>query len=225
MIAGEGLQRGRLMIKYQMSRRTFAGAGLASAGLLLSSSARAFSEKVPTAESALGPFYPLVRPADADADLTWVKGRDTRALGQVIEISGRVFDVKGNPMPGATLELWQANAAGRYDHPSDPATAPLDPNFQGYATLRADAKGEWRIVTIKPGGYDSPIGHRPPHIHFDFRSEKSRNIAQLYFPEEAEGNARDTLYKTLSAAEAATSLAVRDANDPNKYTWDIVLLV
>jgi protocatechuate 3,4-dioxygenase beta subunit len=213
------------MIKYHMSRRTFAGAGLASAGLLLSSSARAFADKAPTAESAMGPFYPIVRPTDADADLTWVKGHDKRALGQVIEISGRVFDMKGNPVPGATLELWQANAAGRYDHPSDPATAPLDPNFQGYANLRADSKGEWRIVTIKPGGYGSPIGNRPPHIHFDMRSEKSRNIAQLYFPEEAEGNAKDMLYKQLSPAEAATSLAVRDANDPNKYTWDIVLLV
>jgi protocatechuate 3,4-dioxygenase beta subunit len=213
------------MIKYHMSRRTFAGASLASAGLVLSSSARAFADKVPTAESALGPFYPIARPTDADMDLTWVKGHDKRALGQVIEISGRVFDVKGNPVPGATLELWQANAAGRYDHPSDPAVAPLDPNFQGYANIRSDSKGEWRLVTIKPGGYDSPIGHRPPHIHFDFRSEKSRNIAQLYFPEEADGNAKDTLYKTLSAAEAATSLATRDASDPNKYTWDIVLLV
>jgi hypothetical protein len=56
------------------------------------------------------------------------------------------------------------------------------------------------------------------------RSDRSRNIAQLYFPEESDGNAKDTLYKMLSAPEAATSLAVRDANDPNKYTWDIVLL-
>ena len=172
----------------------------------------------------MGPFFPIVRPADADADLTWVKGRSGRAAGQVIEISGRVFDVKGNPLPGATLELWQANAAGRYDHPSDIATAALDPNFQGYATIRADAKGEWRIVTIKPGGYDSPIGHRPPHIHFDFRSEKTRSIAQLYFPEEAEGNAKDMLYKALSPADAATSLALRSATDPNKYSWDVVLL-
>jgi len=212
------------MIKYHMSRRTFAGGSLASAGLLWTSGARALGEKAATATSTIGPFYPIVHPADSDADLTWVKGHDKRAAGQVIEVSGRVFDVKGNPMPGATLELWQANAAGRYDHPSDPAVAPLDPNFQGYATLRADSKGEWRIVTIKPGGYGSPIGHRPPHIHFDMRSEKSRNIAQLYFPEEAEGNAKDMLYRELGA-EAATSLAVRDANDPNKYTWDIVLLV
>ena len=212
------------MIRHHLTRRAFAGAGLASAGLLLTSRARAFADKAPTAESPMGPFFPIVRPADADADLTWVKGRNTRATGQVIEISGRVFDVKGNPIPGATLELWQANAAGRYDHPSDIATAALDPNFQGYATLRTDAKGEWRVVTIKPGGYDSPIGHRPPHIHFDMRSQRTRNIAQLYFPEEAEGNAKDTLYKALTAADAATSLAARSATDPNKYSWDVVLL-
>ena len=212
------------MIKHHFTRRAFAGAGLASAGLFLTSGARAFADKIPTAESPMGPFYPIARPTDSDVDLTWVQGRAARAAGQVIEISGHVYDVKGNAIPGATIELWQANAAGRYDHPSDPATAALDPNFQGYATLRADAKGEWRIVTIKPGGYDSPIGDRPPHIHFDLRSERSRNIAQMYFPEEAEGNAKDLLYKALKADEAATSLAARGASDPNKYTWDIVLL-
>jgi protocatechuate 3,4-dioxygenase, beta subunit len=210
------------MIKNHMSRRAFAGAGLATAGLLWTS--RALADRAPTAISTIGPFYPMIHPADADADLTWVKGSNVRAAGQVIEISGRVFDVKGNPIPGATLELWQANATGRYDHPSDPATAPLDPNFQGFATLRTGANGEWRIVTIKPGGYDSPIGHRPPHIHFDLRSAKTRSIAQLYFPEEADGNAKDTLYKALSSTEAATSVAARDASDPNKYSWDIILL-
>ena len=171
----------------------------------------------------MGPLYPIVRPADSDSDLTMVRGRTGKATGQVIEVSGRIFDIRGNPLAGAEIELWQANAAGRYDHPSDPATAPLDPNFQGYATLRADAKGEWRIVTIKPGGYDSPIGHRPPHIHFDLRSGKARNIAQLYFPEEAEGNAKDLLYKDLGGG-AATSIAVRDSGDPSKYRWDIVML-
>ena len=212
------------MIKYHFTRRTFAGAGLASAGLLLTSRALAFADKVPTAESPMGPFYPIVRPTDSDVDLTWVKGRDARAAGQVIEISGRVYDIKGNPLPGATLELWQANAAGRYDHPSDPATAPLDPNFQGFATLRTDAKGDWRIITVKPAGYDSPIGNRPPHIHFDLRSEKTRNVAQMYFPEDAEGNAKDLLYKALKVEEAATSLALRNTADPHKYTWDVVML-
>jgi protocatechuate 3,4-dioxygenase beta subunit len=211
------------MGEIKLSRRAFAGAGLASAGLLLASGARAFQAKPLTAESTMGPFAPVTLPADHDADLTWVKGRTARASGRVIEISGRVFDLKGNPIPGATVELWQANAAGRYVHPSDVSKAPLDPNFHGIASIKADSKGHWRIVTIKPGGYDSPIGHRPPHIHFDVRGKHHRNVAQLYFPEDADGNAKDELYKMLGK-EAATSLAVRDAADPNKYAWDIVLM-
>lgn len=207
-----------------LSRRTFAGAGLASAGLVLASGSRALAKRPETLESPMGPFYPITRPVDSDTDLTWLKGHAKRALGQVIEISGHVFDVHGNPIPGATLELWQANAAGRYDHPSDISKAPLDPNFQGYASLRTDSAGAWRIVTIKPGGYDSPIGHRTPHIHFDARGLKHRNVMQLYFPEEAAGNAADSLYKVLSAGEATTSLAIRDVANPGKYTWDIILL-
>ncbi|HXG80895.1 MAG TPA: protocatechuate 3,4-dioxygenase, partial [Sphingomicrobium sp.] len=139
-----------------------------------------------------------------------------------IEISGRVFDVKGNPISNAVIESWQANAAGRYVHPNDISTAPLDPNFHGIASLRADSKGYWRIVTIKPGGYDSPIGHRPPHIHFVIRGKTHRNVAQLYFPEEASANAADSLYKALGG-QAGTSLAMRSAADPHKYSWDIVL--
>ena len=206
-----------------LSRRAFAGAGLASAGLVLATGARAFQARPLTAESPMGPFAPVKLPADHDFDLTWVKGRPARASGQVIEISGRVFDLKGNPIPNATIELWQANAAGRYVHPSDISTAPLDPNFHGIASLKSDSRGAWRIVTIKPGGYDSPIGHRPPHIHFDIRGKAHRNVAQLYFPEEAEANAKDELYKIIGSG-AATSVAVRSSADPNKYTWDIVLM-
>lgn len=211
------------MTNLTISRRTFAGAGLASAGLVLATGARAFQARPLTAESVMGPFFPLDIPADSDADLTWIKGHARRASGQVIEISGRMLDLKGNPIAGARLDLWQANAAGRYAHPADPAVAPLDPDFQGYASIVSDAKGDWRIVTIKPAGYDSPIGHRPPHIHFDMRGKTHRNVAQLYFPEEAAGNAKDKLYQALGA-EAGTSLAARNAADPNKYAWDIVLM-
>ena len=91
------------------------------------------------------------------------------------------------------------------------------------ASIVSDSKGDWRIVTIKPAGYDSPIGNRPPHIHFDVRGKTHRNVAQLYFPEDAEGNARDMLYKALGE-QAGTSLAARDAGDPNKYAWDVVLM-
>jgi protocatechuate 3,4-dioxygenase beta subunit len=211
------------MGQIHLSRRTFAGAGLASAGLVLASGARAFAERPLTAESPLGPFFPLSPPAENDADLTWLKGHAKQASGQVIEVTGRVLDQKGNPIAGARLDLWQANAAGRYAHPSDPAVAQLDPDFQGFATIVSDAKGDWRIVTIKPGSYDSPIGRRTPHIHFDIRGKIQRNIAQLYFPEEATLNAADTLYKVLGA-DAPTSVAVRNTADPHKYSWDIVLM-
>ena len=210
------------MTKLHVSRRTFTVGGLATAGLVLGAGRVAAAAPL-TAESPMGPFFPLTVPSDNDADLTMLEGHSKRASGQVIEVTGRVFDPKGNAIAGARLDLWQANTAGRYAHPADIAKAPLDPDFQGFASIVSDANGDWRIVTIMPGGYDSPIGHRPPHIHFDSRGKIHRNIAQLYFPEYAEANARDLLYKGL-AAQAATSVAVRDAADPNKYRWDIVLM-
>lgn len=206
-----------------MSRRALVGAGLASAGLVVATGARAVQGRPLTAESPMGPFFPMDVPSDSDADLTMVKGHSKRASGQVIEITGRVLDQKGNPISGARLDLWQANAKGRYAHPADPAVMPLDPDFQGFASIVSDATGEWRIVTIKPGSYNSPIGNRPPHIHFDIRGKTHRNIAQLYFPEDAEGNAKDLLFKALGE-QAGTSVAVRNAADPNKYVWDVVLM-
>ncbi|HYN47053.1 MAG TPA: protocatechuate 3,4-dioxygenase [Allosphingosinicella sp.] len=206
-----------------LSRRRFTQGGLASAGLLLSGPALALQAREPTAESPLGPFYPVNRLAENDIDLTRLAGRSERALGDVIEISGRVLDMRGNPIEGAVLELWQANAAGRYMHESDIATAPLDPNFQGYATLRTDAAGDWRIVTIKPGGYDSPIGQRTPHIHFMMQGRSHRNVAQMYFAEEGPANALDRLYRDLGEA-ARTSIATRDPADRAKYRWDIVMM-
>ncbi len=206
-----------------ISRRLFATAGLASVGLLWGRRAFAQPALEPTAESPMGPFYPVDRPAESDLDLTRLAGHAERARGTVIEISGRVLDRHGHPVNGAMLELWQCNAAGRYAHAADVSTAPLDPNFQGYASLRTDASGAWRVITIKPGGYDSPIGHRPPHLHWDLRGSSYRTVAQMYFPEDEAGNAADELYRGLGAA-ARTSVAVRDPADPNKYRWDIVLM-
>ena len=209
------------------SRRRFAQAGLASAGLFVAAPVLALQEAQPrlgtTAESPLGPFYPLNPLAEADADLTRLAGHAGRAQGEVIELTGRVLDLGGAPIAGARLELWQANAAGRYMHEADPAVAPLDPDFQGFARLTTGADGTYRIVTVKPGGYDSPIGHRPPHLHFDLRGRTHRSIAQMYFPEDSEGNARDMLYRALGE-EAGTSVAARDSGDPSKYRWDIVLM-
>lgn len=205
--------------KFIITRRSFAGAAIAGAGLVAGGSALAAPAL--TAGGPLGPFYPVERPADDDFDMTMIKGSNGRALGRVIEVTGRVLDQKGNPVNGAMLDLWQCNAAGRYAHAADVATAPLDPNFQGFARLKTGASGEWRIRTIKPSGYDSPIGRRTPHIHVDVQGRQYRLITQMYFDEDADQNAKDRLYANLGE-DAATAVAKLAATD--QYRWDIVLM-
>jgi len=177
---------GAPMADHIITRRMFTGGGLASAGLLVASSAGAVQRAV-TAESPMGPFYPTLHPADADADLTLLKGHSARAAGQVIQVTGRVFDVRGNPLPGATLELWQANAAGRYPHKVDQHDAPVDPNFSGAGRTLTDAAGNYRFITIRPGEYPWRNHHnawRPAHIHFSLfgRAFMTRLVTQMYFP-------------------------------------------
>ncbi len=203
------------------SRRHFAGAALTAVGLVAGGGIARAATPALTAGSDLGPFYPVIRPGDDDFDMTHIKGSAGRALGRVIEVTGRVLDRKGNPVSGAELELWQCNAAGRYAHPGDVATAPLDPNFQGFAKLMTGPGGEWRIITIKPSGYDSPIGHRTPHIHFDIKGRQHRLITQMYFTEDHATNSKDVLYNMLGE-DAVTAMAQQQA-DADKYRWDIVL--
>ena len=201
----------------KLSRRAFSGAALAA----LVVAPGAFAAPALTAWSPLGPFYPIRRLAENDWDLTRLKGHKNRAKGEVIEVTGRVLDRYGKPIRGATLELWQCNAAGRYAHANEQSTRPLDPDFQGYASVTTARDGEWRIRTIKPASYASPIGQRSPHIHFDIRGRDERLIAQMYFPEEASANANDQLYKELGN-DAPTSIA--GAVGAGRYRWDIVLM-
>lgn len=206
---------------HRLSRRHFAGAALGAAGLVAGGGLARAAAPARTAGNDIGPFYPIIRPGDDDFDMTHIRGRKDRALGRVIEVTGRVLDRKGNPVRGAVLELWQCNAAGRYAHPGDVAAAPLDPNFQGFAKLVTGRTGEWRIRTIKPAGYDSPIGHRTPHIHFDIKGQQARLITQMFFTEDHEANARDRLYSQLGD-DAVTALAQQQA-EADRYRWDIVL--
>lgn len=206
-----------------ITRRTAVIGGLAVAG---GASALPTGQMVPTSSQDLGPFYPIVRPADADADLTRVRGSRGIAVGTPINVMGRVFDARGNAIRGARLELWQANAVGRYAHPGDQRDdAALDPNFQGYALITTDREGRYKFRTIKPGAYKIPGDMRTPHIHFDVHGRAQRLVTQLYFPDEAL-NASDLLLKHASPRDSVIATATdRLSGDPGAlaYRWDIVL--
>ena len=134
-----------------------------------------------TPEQILGPFYPL-KTLGQNTDLTRVPGRPGRAEGLVLNVMGRVLNLKGEPVRNAQIEIWQANTHGRYTHPSDHNTAPLDPNFEGSAILTTDLDGRYRFKTIKPAAYPAgPNRMRPAHIHFQVSGRQDRLVTQMYF--------------------------------------------
>jgi len=130
-----------------------------------------------------GPFFPVLAQPDTDADMTLIEGHSKPALGEVVEISGRVLDEDGNPVADALVDVWQANTHGRYAHEADPNPAPLDENFQGWAQLKTDAEGRYRVKTIKPGAYPVMANWtRPPHIHFKVARRGFHELTtQMYF--------------------------------------------
>lgn len=184
----------------------------------------------------LGPFYPVNPPQGTDADLTRSRTAGPRALGPIIEISGRVLFRDGTPQAQARLEVWQANAAGRYAHPGDTRTsAPLDPNFHGYADLTADADGRFRFLTVRPGSYAvDGLFQRSPHIHFDIRGRDRRLVTQMYFSDtDAKVFAQDKLLEhdmwgrtnPLPSTIFASRLADQSTWDAKatRYEFNIVL--
>ena len=122
-----------------------------------------------------------------EGDLTRNGRRNGEPIGERITVGGRVIDEAGRPVPGALIEIWQANAAGRYVQPTDQHDAPLDPNFLGAGRCRSDASGRYRFRTIKPGAYpwqNHPNAWRPNHIHLSLFGAGlgDRLVTQMYFP-------------------------------------------
>jgi protocatechuate 3,4-dioxygenase, beta subunit len=206
-------------------RRILQATGVLASVAALRTAAAESLRRTPT--QVLGPFYPLDKPLDSDADLTIVKGGKGRAAGQVIHVMGRVLSAAGTPVKGARIEVWQANTHGRYSHPSDRNDAPLDPNFQGYAQLTTDADGRYRFKTIKPAGYPAGSVLRPAHIHFDVAGKVNRLVTQMYFP----GDPRNEDDVVLGTAAEFKKLLVADVGPPTDdlepdsllARWDIVL--
>ncbi|MDP9153359.1 MAG: protocatechuate 3,4-dioxygenase subunit beta [Pseudomonadota bacterium] len=133
------------------------------------------------------PVYGAKDLGKLDHDLTRNAARNGAPLGERIIVTGRVMDERGRPVRNTLVEIWQANAAGRYVHKADQHDAPLDPNFLGAGRCMTDNDGRYRFLTIKPGAY--PWGNhsnawRPNHIHFSLFGEYfgSRLVTQMYFP-------------------------------------------
>jgi protocatechuate 3,4-dioxygenase, alpha subunit len=175
---------------------------------------------VPTPGQTVGPFFALGLDRPEWSDLT----RNNPA-GERIVIEGRVLDGDGAPVPDALLELWQANAAGRYDHVADEqADKKLDPNFLGYGRVATDAQGRFQIKTIKPG----PVPGRgnalqAPHIGVAFfaRGLLRQLYTRIYFADEP-ANAADPLLSAIDDDSARQSLIARRA-EGGAYRFDIIL--
>ena len=135
-----------------------------------------------TPHQILGPFFPQELKPATQEDLTIVEGVDGHAQGEIVDVTGSVLDEKGKPVLGARLTIWQANTFGRYVHPNDDNSAPLDECFEGFAVVDTDEDGRYDLRTIKPGAYPTPRGNiRPSHIHFEVFGKRERLITQLYF--------------------------------------------
>jgi protocatechuate 3,4-dioxygenase beta subunit len=166
-----------------------------------------------------------------DADLT--NQHKGEPQGERIIVSGRVVDENGRPVPNILIEVWQANAAGRYNHRVDQHDAPIDPNFKGAGRALTDKDGHYRFMTIRPGKYPWRNHHnawRPAHIHFSLfgRGLMQRLITQMYFPGDpllpfdpmfmcvADEKARSRLISALDWETTIPEYALG-------YRWDIVL--
>jgi protocatechuate 3,4-dioxygenase beta subunit len=166
-----------------------------------------------------------------EADLTIQRGGEP--LGERIVVTGRVVDGDGRPVTGQLVEIWQANAGGRYVHQRDQHPAPLDPHFTGMGRCLTDADGVYRFQTIKPGPYPWKNHHnawRPAHIHFSLFGTDftQRMVTQMYFPGDPLF-ALDPIYQAIVDPRARDRLvatydhAVTEAEWATGYRWDIVL--
>ena len=138
-----------------------------------------------TLSELTGPVFGQEAVRPGDEDLT--KQHKGEPLGERIIVHGRVLDEDGRPVPNTLVEIWQANACGRYIHVVDQHPAPLDPNFTGAGRAKTDQNGYYKFITVKPGAYpwgNHPNAWRPAHIHFSLfgHSFLSRLVTQMYFP-------------------------------------------
>ena len=173
-----------------------------------------------TTSQTVGPYFKI--------GLEWLN-RDNLVgegvSGERVTIQGRVFDGDGVPVPDAVLEIWQANAHGKYAHPEDTQDKPLEPGFKGYGRVPVSAEGLFRFATIKPGPVPSPDGkEQAPHLLVSvfMRGVLRRLVTRIYFPDEPR-NAADMILNLVEPARRSTLIAKRTAGGPGTLEWNVVL--
>ncbi|WP_106400997.1 protocatechuate 3,4-dioxygenase subunit beta [Actinocorallia populi] len=185
----------------------------------------------PEAVELTGPAFGVTDVTALDNDLT--RRHQGEPLGERITVTGRVLDRSGRPVTGQLVEIWQANASGRYAHQRDDHPAPLDPNFTGVGRCLTDAEGRYSFTTIKPGAYpwrNHTNAWRPAHIHFSLFGQAftQRLVTQMYFP----GDPLfpyDPILQSVTERPARERLVAEYAHDLSVpewslgYRWDIVL--
>lgn len=213
-----------MKVSQTMTRRAAlkTGVGLAAGAVATNLAAGALGV---TPDNPEGPFYPIHKQTDMDADLTRIAGHEERAKGEVICVSGRVLDENGAPVEGALVDIWQANANGRYLHEADTSEGALDPNFQYWAQMKTDAEGRYRYITIKPAAY-AAMGEwvRPPHIHYKVSRRGYRELTtQMYFAGEALNEKDLLLLEVPEELRGRLTVAFGDNGEMPEGVFDVIL--
>lgn len=186
----------------EISRRNLLSKVLLASGAALTSGKAIANACGLTPEQTEGPFYPIVDQQDKNNDLTKVKGRSIQASGKIAFLSGVVQDEFCRPVKGAMVEIWQACHTGKYNHPSDPNPANLDPNFQYWGQAITNAKGEYSFKTIVPGAYPADnTWTRPPHIHFKVHLRGYEELTSQLYWKGHPLNKKDRILQSLSTEE------------------------
>ena len=201
---------------HRLSRRQATAALIALPACWTSARAQAPAPRLATPSQTEGPFYPVALPADSDNDLLR-NGTLRYAKGQPAWVEGTVTDLRGQPVAGAQVEIWQCDEAGRYHHPGDGNRA--DRHFQGFGRMTVDREGHYRFRTIRPVAYAG----RTPHIHVKVRLDRRELLTtQLYVQGDAH-NERDFLWRRLGERRALVTVPFTPAADGLRATFPIVV--
>jgi protocatechuate 3,4-dioxygenase, alpha subunit len=175
---------------------------------------------IATPSQTVGPFFHL--------GLDWLVQRDISqpgTAGERVTVAGRVIDGDGRPVPDALIEVWHADAEGRYPHPEDPRAGQVHPGFRGFGRVATDREGAFRFTSVKPGPVPGPDGRmQAPHwaVLVFMRGLLKHLFTRVYFPDEP-ANEQDPILALVEPARRGTLIARRGGSDPSALEWNVVL--